>query len=236
MKIQHITELFSFDGERFVEIAYENLLRRPVDEQGMRYYLGRLALGHSRQSILLQLAQSPELRDITHIQGLPQLIKQERFRQSVLGRLLRFLGINKAQAPQTAGQRLNELSAQLGRSAHAQSEALKVFDRWSSTFETIANRTGLATPIAQTAQADRQDCLPLSKNDVIRSFQIILRRSPENEAEIRAHQAYATPKALQAYLRQSAEYQSRTASLSAPARRAYYLLQAALPISTPSES
>ncbi|MBN2679346.1 DUF4214 domain-containing protein [Acidithiobacillus montserratensis] len=78
MPIQHITELFALDGPKFIAEAYRNLLQHDPDLQGMNYYLGRLAQGHSKDSVILQLSQSAECRPHHEILGLEALIKTER--------------------------------------------------------------------------------------------------------------------------------------------------------------
>jgi len=78
MIIHHITELFSRDGREFVIECYRNLLRREPDERGLNYYLGRLAEGHGKASVIAQLALSTECRPHDQINGLKNLIANER--------------------------------------------------------------------------------------------------------------------------------------------------------------
>ena len=78
MTIQHITELFSLDGSEFLIECYYNLLRRKPDEHGLKYYLGRLAQGHGKASVIAQLAKSSECRPHDEIRGLKQLIAEEK--------------------------------------------------------------------------------------------------------------------------------------------------------------
>lgn len=78
MTIQHITELFSLDGRAFLIECYRNLLRREPDEHGLNYYSGRLAQGNSKASIIAQLALSTECRPHDQINGLKNLIANER--------------------------------------------------------------------------------------------------------------------------------------------------------------
>ncbi|GEM_PF-6467957 len=78
MTIKHITELFYLDGREFLIECYRNLLLREPDEHGLNYYLGRLAEGHSKASLILQLAKSPECRPHNEISGLKQLIAEEK--------------------------------------------------------------------------------------------------------------------------------------------------------------
>ncbi|MDD5280389.1 DUF4214 domain-containing protein [Acidithiobacillus sp.] len=78
MSIQHITELYALDGREFVTEAYRNLLSREPDDQGMAYYLGRLAQGRGKDAVVAQLAKSPECRPYDQIKGLKQLIEDRR--------------------------------------------------------------------------------------------------------------------------------------------------------------
>lgn len=78
MPIQHITEIFAFEGRIFITEAYRNLLNREPDNHGMAYYLGRLAQGYGKASVIAQLAQSTESRPWGEIKGLKKLIADER--------------------------------------------------------------------------------------------------------------------------------------------------------------
>lgn len=78
MTIQHITELFSLDGKEFVTEAYRNLLNREPDAHGMAYYLGRLAQGLGKDTVISQLAKSSECKPHEQVKGLKQLIKDRR--------------------------------------------------------------------------------------------------------------------------------------------------------------
>lgn len=232
MKIQNVTELFGLDDREFISSAFENLIGRKPDDQGMRYYLGRLALGNSRQSVILQLAKSDEALGGSTIHGLNKLIKQEQFNQSVLGRFLLLFTKKTNQSLRPNALSLNNISEQLERSASLQTAEIESFVRWGSAFETIANRTGTAIESTQATHVSKMQSLSLSQSEVTRAFREILGRSPESAQVIRAHQDYASLEALLQYLRQTPECQSRTASLSAPAKRAYHLLRAALPVTS----
>lgn len=76
--IQNIYELFALDGKDFVVNAYMNLLERVPDEHGLLYYLGRMALGDSKQDVILELTKSPEYRPKNQILGLEKLIINEK--------------------------------------------------------------------------------------------------------------------------------------------------------------
>lgn len=78
MRIKHIYELFAINGAEFITAAYRNLLGREPDPHGMAYYLGRLARGHGKASVIVQLAQAPEARSQKEILGLKKLIADEQ--------------------------------------------------------------------------------------------------------------------------------------------------------------
>lgn len=84
--IQNIVELFSFDGADFIEAAYQCLLGRTPDASGLRYYLGRLALGYSKESVIEQIALSNECRTAKNIIGLEKLLKIHRRKRHFLWR------------------------------------------------------------------------------------------------------------------------------------------------------
>jgi glycosyltransferase involved in cell wall biosynthesis len=77
MPIQHVYELFALDGQEFITEAYRNLLKREPDEHGMAYYLGRLAAGYGKASIIMNLAESKEARPHDEIKGLRKLVADE---------------------------------------------------------------------------------------------------------------------------------------------------------------
>lgn len=93
--VQHVTELFAFDGYQFIEICYKTFLHRTPDEAGARYYLGRLALGFDKASVLSQIIESPEAVDPYRIRGVIELSKISKMRRGYVSRILRFVGIDK---------------------------------------------------------------------------------------------------------------------------------------------
>ena len=86
-EILHVTELFSLDDVSFIEACYKILLRREVDNSGLRYYMGRLATGHSRESVIYDLARSREYDKSNKLIGLEKIIKRESIRQTWFFRL-----------------------------------------------------------------------------------------------------------------------------------------------------
>jgi hypothetical protein len=53
-------ELLALHDATFVRAAYRSLLGRPADDEGMRFYVGRLRAGVSKDQVVLELADSPE--------------------------------------------------------------------------------------------------------------------------------------------------------------------------------
>ncbi|WP_409409750.1 DUF4214 domain-containing protein [Acidithiobacillus ferriphilus] len=76
--IRNIYEILIFDDIEFVSLAYQCILGRNPDEQGLRYYRGRLASGYSKESVISQLARSPERSEDINIDGLDALLRRER--------------------------------------------------------------------------------------------------------------------------------------------------------------
>jgi hypothetical protein len=108
MPIQHITELFSLDGSAFVAEAYRSILHREPDAHGLSYYLGRLAQGHSKASVIYQLTQSSDRNTQHTIKGLDALVKKEKGTVRWFNRL--FVNNNNEQ--------LNSLIAMLAETNH----------------------------------------------------------------------------------------------------------------------
>lgn len=90
-----LAQLISYQDEQFVLRAYEALLNRKPDEEGLRFYVSRIRAGISKLEVLSQLRLSPEGQAIRNeIAGLDAAIKRHRRRNlPVLGALLRMLGV-----------------------------------------------------------------------------------------------------------------------------------------------
>jgi chromosome segregation ATPase len=59
---KNIDQLLELNDAAFIEGAYQALLGRAADPEGMRYYLGRLRAGYDKTSIITQIAMSAEMR------------------------------------------------------------------------------------------------------------------------------------------------------------------------------
>lgn len=85
--IKNVYELLSFDGKRLITACYLTFLEREPDEHGMRYYMGRLASGASKEQIIYQLSASAQNFDVTSIMGLNKLVKKQK-RLALIGRII----------------------------------------------------------------------------------------------------------------------------------------------------
>jgi chromosome segregation ATPase len=59
---KNIDQLLELNDAVFIEGAYQALLGRAADPEGMRYYLGRLRAGYDKTGIIAQIAVSAEMR------------------------------------------------------------------------------------------------------------------------------------------------------------------------------
>jgi glycosyltransferase involved in cell wall biosynthesis len=89
-----LAQLVSYQDERFVQCAYDALLNRKPDDEGMRFYLSSVRAGISKLEILSQIRLSPEGQGKSiDVVGLDEAIKRHRRRQlPILGALLRIFG------------------------------------------------------------------------------------------------------------------------------------------------
>ncbi|CAM5520738.1 hypothetical protein SSCI18S_03892 [Sphingobium scionense] len=80
------------DSEAFVRWAYVTMLGRPVDPEGLAFYLRRMDEGKSKISVLKQLKLSAEGRVFdAQLQGLDSAIQQEKLeRIPVIGPIYRW--------------------------------------------------------------------------------------------------------------------------------------------------
>jgi glycosyltransferase involved in cell wall biosynthesis len=91
-----LKELLLLNDERFIYSAYQAVLHRASDPEGLRYYLTRLHTGVSKIEILAQLRNSKEGKSKSlKIEGLDnEITKFLRTKHSLLNKSLRFFGIN----------------------------------------------------------------------------------------------------------------------------------------------
>ena len=86
--ILNIIELFGLNDEDFIIQTYLSFLDRYPDINGLRFYLGLLANGHTREDIIYRIYKSPERKQPINILGIEKLIKQHG---SVSAHLTRFI-------------------------------------------------------------------------------------------------------------------------------------------------
>lgn len=94
-----LDELISLHDQDFVQSAYQILLDRAPDPEGLHYYLARIRKGISKEEIVAQLGQSSECKSRkVKIAGLNKLIKHHRrLKTPFLGMFLRLLGPKKVE-------------------------------------------------------------------------------------------------------------------------------------------
>lgn len=201
--IQHITELFAYDGAEFIAEAYRNLLDREPDPHGLRYYLGRLALGYSKAAVAVQLASSPECKKRDQIAGIKQLIQQEK-------QAAHWLWGKFVWRPR------------LERTLNSQQAAVSRFHQ-----DVVQLQTSIASQLSQLASAvDRAAAQQASTSaphklpsDTVRQLFIeILGREPESEEVITQHAMHESINSLRQALLNSPEFQSSVSALPEYAR------------------
>jgi hypothetical protein len=219
--IQNVVELYSFEGEEFVVLAYRHLLGREPDAHGLAYYLGRLAQGVGKEAIVAQMAQSEEAKPAEQIMGLSALLLQQRRAQSWFWGWLTAGGRRERLQRQQIAKMDHLLVAKRDAMARASQEISSLQDTIKSislSLEKLSNNVGALTPslnalhrivaenpVDQTAHAPHY---PLSEDDVRQSFLEILGRAPENDQTIEHHRNFPSYADLVSYLMKSQEYQS----------------------------
>lgn len=217
MNIQHITELFAFDGREFIKETYCNLLRREPDEQGIAYYLGRLAQGHGKAAVIAQLAKSPECRPYDEIKGLKQLITEERRATHWFWRLLGY----RQRLEKNWHMGLNELALHNLQCASLQEVLSKQEHNLGQIAQQIAaNNQHIANWLDSTVNQYKAPIeTPKLSSEIVRQcFVDLLGREPENEDVIEHHARAPSRKALQEVLINSEEFQSKIVALPEYAR------------------
>jgi len=198
MAIENIYELFILDSETFVVEAYRCLLGRDPDEHGLAYYLGRLAVGYSKEEVVTQLALSTECKQFDKVQGLKSLVNQVRKsnhwlwgrfgRASRLERTIRSIGMEQA--------------------AHRQN-VIGLIPICTSLQEIILKLSEyvreMSVKLSHEGSADHR----LSREDVCNAFLDVLGREPENEEVVAHHARLPTLEALRIALMESREYRSK---------------------------
>ncbi len=204
--IQHIDELFAFEGRHFVEVAYQEILKRSADPHGMQLYLGRLARGYDKAEIIVDLVCSKEAGTIPNIPGLKRLIREVRWSRSPvlrwLDRKTRFERALRRLAFTTA-----EIQGELDENIEVHQANLQAFCALNETISTIAQQikdvgSALEPRVEQAAQR-------LTPEEVREAFLDVLGRQPENDDVIAHHANFPGLQHLRITLMQSEEYRNK---------------------------
>ena len=78
-EIQNIYQLLELNSEEFVIAAYQILLGRAVDPEGLQYYLKRLSQGYGKETVIDQIMRSSEAFDRkTNIPSMNKFLQETR--------------------------------------------------------------------------------------------------------------------------------------------------------------
>jgi hypothetical protein len=133
----HVRDFLSYEGVEFISNAYEALLRRKVDGDGLNCYLAMLRAGASKVEILGRIAQSSEAKqDAVRVRGLGfAYFLDAASRWPVIGRALGItVAIWNLPAAERRARRLSselayqfyEVQREAGRARHEIYQALGV--------------------------------------------------------------------------------------------------------------
>jgi hypothetical protein len=190
------------------------MLNRDPDDHGLSYYLGRLALGFSRSSVIVQLAKSSECKPHNEIIGLEKFMTEQKkannwfwsfinrysnAKINIQDGINAIKGIERRLASQDATlfkqyQALSEIAQQL---------ALNYQD-FSKSYRSTIN---------QIERVDENNWLPAET--VIQAFRAILEREPESEDTISYHRSLGNVYALLQSLIKSDEYRLKLGKIKA---------------------
>jgi hypothetical protein len=108
-----LDELLAWQDQAFIDCAYQTLLGRDPDDEGLGYYLGRLRTGVSKLQILAQLRLGAEGKAYgANLQGLHAAItRYRRWRLPLVGWLFRLLNGEDGNHPIEC--RLRDVESQL---------------------------------------------------------------------------------------------------------------------------
>lgn len=178
-------DLLAYSDRKFIETAYQAILRRPVDEHGMQDFLGKLRSGAlSKVEILAALRWSPEgkARGV-HVDGLlaPYLLRKWR-RKPVIGPVLGWLH---------ALVRLPVLSERAALHDAVQSREVQELGRHLNSFVSSLDvrLANLSTDLA-SVQASHMQLLHARLDDSLQEIQRLqsaLHQMHERQAELDSH-------------------------------------------------
>lgn len=220
MSIQNINELFALDGPQFIAEAYLNLLQHEPDTQGMAYYLGRLAQGHSKESVIFQLAQSPDCRPHQDILGLEALVKaQRRTKHWFWGRVDRIARMERkiqelrlALATQQSAETSTTLPRETIRQAYLavlgrEPESETVISLHAQVGSVEALYQGLLSSEEYNRRVVRGATANQTTMEMVRqAYLAVLGREPESESVINEHMQLGDAEIIYKSLLSSEEY------------------------------
>lgn len=206
--ITNINELFSLEKHCFIASAYKILIGRDADEHGMRYYLGRMAIGYSMVDVIDQLARSPECKVRGKIEGLDMLLRNNRRQKHWFWRFFVWPRTENYMKVEVDSSALTEVFDQL--SGFLSANRTKDTDRINrllmkteagfqdlklqlSSLKLEVNRLSLSSgpgfvpvpvPVAGGGVAVAGGDVPVAgllRQDVIDEFMCVLNRYPENQ-------------------------------------------------------
>lgn len=127
-KAPDLITLLQYQGQQFVEVAYQTLLQRHPDPEGLNYYLRRLSAGVSKLQILGQMLDSSEARTSGVV--LPGLraavIKQKLTRLPLVGNIFKFfLAVEGNSALEVRLRAVEQQIYRLGKDTHTRLEGIE---------------------------------------------------------------------------------------------------------------
>ncbi|MFA7496512.1 MAG: DUF4214 domain-containing protein [Acidithiobacillus sp.] len=219
MQVQHVTELFSFEGEDFIAEVFRNLLGREPDAFGLRYYLGRLALGYDKSNVIAQIAKSSECRPHEEFLGLKTLlVEQQRGTHWFWGRWKRYSRTTRSW--QSGFARISAIGQQLTdqlKGLHSIDHQLAVQqDALLSLSQNMSSMSVKITGSLQQLSASPAISVPtysqarnISDEAVRQAFRDVLGREPEGDDTIAYHARLANVQVLREALVTSEEFKMR---------------------------
>jgi hypothetical protein len=218
MQVQHVIELFSLDGEDFIKEVYRNLLGREPDECGLRYYLGRLALGYDKANVLAQVAKSSGCRPQDELMGLKAfLAEQRRVEHWFWGRWKRYSRMGRSWQGGVAG--LGHIGQQMVE------EQINLAHKVADMSVQIVNGLQQISVSSAFSVPAQPQVRHLSNDAVRQAFQEVLGREPEGVGVVAHHAAFPSVQALREALIASEEFQQRMDSLPEYARSIFRRMQ-----------
>lgn len=227
IEIKNVNELFCLRGEDFVNAAYRVFLGREADIHGLRYYLGRLALGYDMVDVVDQLSRSPDCKVNTEIEGLRALLRVHRRQKHWLLRWFvpakanvlsgvfgERIDVNGLLAEALAG--MNKSNVFFEKLADKIVDSLGALQKKTEELVVVARQPSSMVEVAQVSHAPSY---VLSDDDVVDGFLTVLGRTPENNEVIEYHRKkYSSIPELYSALMEAEEFFLREKSLSPSAR------------------